>query len=233
MSAQLVTPKMKKKRQKTYPGLTKEQQELVKEHRWIAGRLAHGAKCLTGGHTGSLTREDLESIANFALCVAATRYDPSLGIQFSTFAWKTARGYIQHELRDYSRLVRTPRWVASFKKAVEEGIKENKSYSDIAKDLGIAEAKVLMVEMSSNNYHVSYDNSPEDWVSREFISNDDDVKPYVLSQPLVEALRKLSEAEVVILSKFVEGCTMSEEEKEWAADKFANLQNIAYGFADS
>lgn len=224
---------MRRRRQKTYPRLTREQQQLVKEHKWIAGRLAHGAKCLTGGHTGSLTREDLESIANFALCVAATKFDPDKMVQFSTYAWKYAQGYIRHALRDYSRLVKTPRWVAQHKKEVEVLLKENRSYSDIAKELDIVESKVLMIEMVSNNYHVSYDNSPEDWVSKEFIYNDDDVKPYVLSKPLVEAMGCLSEAEVLMLVRYIEGGEMPDEEKEWAADKFTELQSIAYGFLNS
>jgi DNA-directed RNA polymerase specialized sigma subunit len=222
---------MRRRRQKTYPTLTREQQLLVQEHKWIAGRLAHGAKCLTGGHTGSLTREDLESIANFALCVAATKYDPDKMVQFSTYAWKYAQGYIRHALRDYSRLVKTPRWVAQHKKEVEVLLKENRSYSEIAKELDIGESKVLMIEMVSNNYHVSYDNSPDDWVSKEFIYNDDDVKPYVLSKPLVEAMGSLSEAEVLMLVKYTEKAEMPDEEREWAADKFTELQSIAYGFA--
>jgi len=224
------TKQMRRRRQKTYPTLTREQQQLVKEHKWIAGRLAHGAKCLTGGHTGSLTREDLESIANFALCVAATKYDPDKMVQFSTYAWKYAQGYIRHALRDYSRLVKTPRWVAQHKKEVEVLLKENRSYSEIAKELDIGESKVLMIEMVSNNYHVSYDNSPDDWVSKEFIYNDDDVKPYVLSKPLVEAMGCLSEAEVLMLVKYTEKAEMPDEEREWAADKFTELQSIAYGF---
>lgn len=220
---------MRRRRQKTYPRLTKEQQKMVQDHKWIAGRLAHGAKCLTGGHTGSLTREDLESIANFALCVAATQYDPSKMVQFSTYAWKYAQGYIRHALRDYSRLVKTPRWVAQHKKEVETLLKENRSYSDIAKELDIGESKVLMIEMVSNNYHVSYDNSPDDWVSKEFIYNDDDVKPYLLSPPLVEAMGCLTEAEVLMLVKYVEKAEMPNEEREWAAEKFFELQSLAYG----
>lgn len=224
--------KMKRRRLKQYPELTKDQQRLVQEHSWIAGRLAYGAKCLTGGHTGSLTREDLESIANFALCVAATRYDPDKKVQFSTFAWRTAKGYIQHALRDYSRLVRTPRWVAKYKADVDEMLKEQRSYQEIGHKLGISEDKVLIVEMSSSNYHVSYDSSPEDWVSREFIFNDDDVRPYVVSPPLVQAMRELSEAEMTMLLKFIDGTEMPEEEYEWAADKFHYLQTIAHGAID-
>lgn len=223
---------MKRRRHKQYPALTKDQQKLVQEHSWIAGRLAYGAKCLTGGHTGSLTREDLESIANFALCVAATRYEPDKQVQFSTFAWRTAKGYIQHALRDYSRLVKTPRWVAKYKNSVNELLKENKSYQEIGENLGISETKVLIVEMAECNYHVSYDSSPEDWVSREFIYNDDDIRPYVVSSSLVEAMKGLSEAEMTMLVKYVEGEDMPEEEYEWASDRFYYLQTIAHGKVD-
>jgi DNA-directed RNA polymerase specialized sigma subunit len=220
---------MAKRRTKTHPGLTKEQQQLVQEHKWVAGRLAYGAVSSTGGHTGSLTKEDLEAVANFALCVAASRYDDSLGIMFSTYAWKTARGYIQHALRDYSRLVRTPRWVVKYKKEVDEGLKNNLSYSEIAENLGIPESKVLITEMSSMNFHLSYDSSPEDWTSREFIFNDDDVKPYVVSEELLADMRELTDAEMAMLIKYIDGTEMPEEEREWAADKFHSLKGTAYG----
>lgn len=233
MNVQHVTRSMGKRRQRIYPKLTREQQELVKEHKWIAGRLAHGAECLTGGYTGSLTKEDLESVANFALCVAATRYNPDKGIQFSTFAWKTARGYIQHALRDYSRLVKTPRWVPSIKKKVDEALKENKSYKEIAEELGVVESKVLMAEMSSNNYHVSYDSSPEDWVSREFIYNEDDVKPYLVSDQLVSAMKQLTESQLAVLVRYTEDDkSLPPTDREWAVEKFNELHSIAHGFCD-
>ena len=41
---------------------------------------------------------------------------------------------------------------------------------------------------------------------------------------------KLSEPEITMLVKYVEGVDIAEEEREWAADKFAELQKIAYGF---
>jgi len=224
---------MKKRRHKRYPELTKEQQRLVSDHKWIAGRLAYGAKCSTGGYTGSLTKEDLESIANFALCVAATRYEPGKKIQFSTFAWRTAKGYIQHALRDYSRMVKTPRWVAKYKTQVDELLKQNKTYEEIAKELGLTESKILMVDMTTHNYHVSYDSNPEDWTTREFIFNDDDVKPYVVSPELVSSMKELSESELNMVLKYVENRDMSPEEREWAAEKFYELQAIAHGSLDA
>ncbi len=224
---------MTRRRYKKYPSLTPEQQQLVEEHKWIAGRLAHGAKCLTGGHTGSLTREDLESIANFALCVAATRYRPDMDVKYSTYAWNTARGYIQHALRDYSRMVRTPRWVAGYKAQVSELVAEGKTYKEIAVILNIEESKVMHCELSANNYHVSYDSTPDDWVTPEFVYNFEEHKATLLSPELVQEIRDLSDAEMKMLLQYVEGAPISEEEREWAATKFYELQAVAHGLSES
>lgn len=231
-TAPLVKHKMARRRYKKYPGLTPEQQKLVSEHQWIAGRLAYGAKCLTGGHTGSLTREDLESIANFALCVAATRYKPDMNVKYSTYAWNTARGYIQHALRDYSRMVRTPRWIASYKKQVTKLSKEGKNYTEIANILGIDEIKVMHCELSANNYHISYDSSPEDWVTPEFVFPFDEHKATLLSPELIAEIRKLSDAEMKMLLQYVDDAPISEEEREWAANRFYELQGVAHGFTE-
>ena len=220
---------MSRRRYKKYPELTREQQAMVAEHKWIAGRLAHGAKCLTGGHTGSLTRDDLESIANFALCVAATRYKPEMNVKYSTYAWNTARGYIQHALRDYSRMVRTPRWIANYKNQVSELVAEGKTYKEIAEVLGLDESKVMHCELSTNNYHVSYDSSPEDWVTPEFVYNFDEHKATLLSPELITLIRELTDAEMTMLMRYIDGNPSSEEESEWAAERFYELQNVAHG----
>jgi DNA-directed RNA polymerase specialized sigma subunit len=223
---------MTRRRFKKYPGLTPEQQALVEEHKWIAGRLAHGAKCLTGGHTGSLTRDDLESIANFALCVAATRFNPDMKVKYSTYAWNTARGYIQHALRDYSRMVRTPRWIASYRNQVSDLMSEGKNYKEISEILNIDETKVLNCEMSANNYHVSYDSSPQDWVTPEFVYNFEEHKATLLSPELISQIRKLSDAEMKMLMQYIDEAPISDEEREWAAEKFFELQSVAHGFSE-
>jgi DNA-directed RNA polymerase specialized sigma subunit len=221
-----------KRKYKRHPPLTREQQLLVAEHAWIAGRLAHRAKGLTGGTTGCLTRGDLEAIANFALCVAATRHDPSKGVKYSTYAWATARGYIQHALRDQSRMVRTPRWVATHKNKVDEMLKEGKSYAEIAEELGIDEDRVVICDMSTYNYHISYDSQPEDWATKEFIYEFDDAKSTLLSPELIREIRGLSDAEMTMLMRFVGEEETSEEEREWASEKFFQLRGIAYGLTE-
>lgn len=217
------------RRRKRYPPLTRGQQKLVEEHHWIAGRLAHSAKCLTGGQTGCLTRDDLESVALFALCVAATRYDPSMGYKYSTYAWNTARGYIQHALRDTSRMVRTPRWVGAHKKQVDALIKTGKSYVEIAEELGIAIDRVAMCDESTYNYHISYDSRPEDWMTKEFIFEDDEAKAALISKSLISRMKEMSDAEMRIMERFVEEKPMSDEEREWASDRFYELQAVAHG----
>lgn len=225
-------PKMKRRRYKKYPALTPEQQALVAEHSWISGRLAHGAKCLTGGHTGSLTREDLESIANFALCVAATRYRTDMNVKYSTYAWNTARGYIQHALRDYSRMVRTPRWIANYKNRISELLQNGKTYKEVAETLGLDEFRVMQCEMSSNNYHVSYDSTPDDWVTPEFVYDFEEHKATLLSPELLNEIRDLSDAEMKMLIQYVENAPISEEQREWAASRFFELQAVAHGLSE-
>lgn len=223
---------MSRRRQKKYPELTREQQKLVAEHTWIAGRLAYGAKSLTGGHTGSLTQEDLKSIANFALCVAATRYRSDMNVKYSTYAWNTARGYIQHALRDYSRMVRTPRWISRYKNEVSALVAEGKDYFEIAEILEIDATKVMLCELSGSNYHVSYDSSPEDWVTPEFVYNFEEHKATLLSPELISRIRGLTDAEMKMLMEYIEGSPVSAEESEWAAEKFFELRGIAHGLAE-
>lgn len=194
----------KKDRKKKYPPLTKAQQKLVEEHRWIAGRLAHSARSMTGGHTGCFTRDDLESVAFFALCVAATRYDPTLGWKFSTFAWNTARGYIQHALRDHSRMVRIPRWIVPIREDVKKMLADGASYEEVCEELGLTEQQVLMCEQSWQEIHSSYDHTPDEWRPREFVYEIDEAKTIVGKEVMI-ALGDLPDTDLNLLLSHVEG----------------------------
>jgi hypothetical protein len=56
-------------------------------------------------------------------------------------------------------------------------------------------------------------------------------KATLLSPELIAQIRLLSEAEMTMLIKYIEGSPVSEEEHEWAAEKFFELQGIAHGLA--
>ena len=214
----------KKCRLKKYPKMTKAQQKLVEEHRWIAGRLAYSAQSATGGFTGCFTRDDLESVAMFALCVAATRYDPSLGWKFSTFAWNTARGWIQHALRDFSRLVRVPRWVTGMRSEVRDLLASGLTYQEVGEELGLDEKQVLMCEESWQEIHVSYDHSPEDWRPREFTYEIDEVKA-CLDPQIFEQVGDLKDEDIKLLLLHVEGMLETDHEKERAEDLLRDIRS--------
>lgn len=216
---------IRKDRRKKYPPLTKEQQKLVVEHRWIAGRLAHSARCLTGGHSGCFTREDLESVALFALCVSASRYDPSLGWKFSTYAWSTARGYIQHALRDFSRMVRIPRWIGGVRQEVRELVKQGMSYQEIAEELDIDENQVLMCEESWREIHSSYDHTPDEGRPREFIYEVDEVKS-VIGVEVLHRMGDLSDSDIELLLLHVEGLTETQGDKDKAQMLLEKLREV-------
>ncbi len=56
--------------------------------------------------------EDLVQIGSFGLITAIERFDPTMGIQFSSYAVPWIKGAIQHFLRDRWGLVKVPRrWV--------------------------------------------------------------------------------------------------------------------------
>ncbi len=61
--------------------------------------------------SSSASVEDLESVGNEALILAAVRFDPSLGVPFAGFAWTRIRGamlrYVYGEARVPDRLRRT------------------------------------------------------------------------------------------------------------------------------
>ena len=206
---------VKRSRIKKHPQLTKAQQQLVEDHMWIAGRLAHSARRMTGGFTGCCTKEDLESVALFALCVASTRYKPDLGWKFSTFAWTTARGWIQHALRDHSRMVKMPRWIPGVRQEVRDLAMQGMSYTEIADELGLDEHQVAMCEDSWQEIHSSYDHTPEDSRPKEFIYEIDEVRA-MIGTDLLKQVGDMSDSDIQLLLMHVEGLLETDEEKERA-----------------
>jgi DNA-directed RNA polymerase specialized sigma subunit len=129
-------------------------------------------------------------------------------------------------------MVRTPRWVTTSKKKVDELLKEGKSYAEVAKELGMDEDRVIMCDLASYNYHISYDSQPEDWATKEFVFDFDEAKSTLLSPELIQGIRGLTDAEMTMLMRFIGEEETSEEEREWASDKFFELRGIAYGFTE-
>ena len=53
--------------------------------------------------------DDLKQVASYALLRGIDRFDPSLGMQFTTFITPTIAGEIKNYFRDKSRMIKVPR----------------------------------------------------------------------------------------------------------------------------
>lgn len=207
----------KKNRKKYYGTLNKEQQAMVEDHLWVAGRLAYSAICRTGNQTGSFTYDDLRSVGYFGLCVAATRYDPELGIKFSTFAWATVSGYIQHALRDHSRMVRPNRRYLGLRQRVRDLLSTGCSFEETADMLDISVEDVLNCEMSWKEIYMSIDYSDEDRdpIDIAYIDDHDEI---VLRSKMVELIHNVPHEDLDLLEKYYENKVKTEAEMERAEE---------------
>lgn len=85
------------------PSVPDERTRLIEEHLGLARHL--GARFERRGES----REDLQQVASMALVLAADRFDPSLGYEFSAFAATTITGELKRHFRDRVWAVKMPR----------------------------------------------------------------------------------------------------------------------------
>jgi len=77
--------------------LTDFQRRLVEEHMWIAEHLAKVVSSHSVGHA-----DEIAEAAWWGLCLAGRKFDPSLGVQFKTYAWLRVNGAILDVFRNRS-----------------------------------------------------------------------------------------------------------------------------------
>lgn len=118
--------------------------ELAEKHLYIAEILA---KKFVGR---GVEYDDLKQVAAFALIKGIDRFDPDLGMQFSTFITPTITGEIKNYFRDKSRIVKLPRRLGEISAAVKKFAAEYEaengekpSVKAIAKALTLSEEDVV------------------------------------------------------------------------------------------
>ena len=94
--------------------------------------------------------DDLKQVAAYALLRGVDRFDPDLGMQFTTFITPTIAGEIKNYFRDKSRMIKLPRRLGEIHSAVkkfaisyeaEHG--EKPGVKEIAKALSVTEEDVI------------------------------------------------------------------------------------------
>lgn len=196
--------------------LSREQQKLVEEHLWVAGRQAYHHYSINGGNTGVFTREDLESVGRYALCVAASRWEESRGVKFSTYAWTTVSGYIQHSLRDHSRMVKVPRWILYSRHQIKKRLDAGLTVEGVLEEFSLTEKQFLMVQDSWKESYKSLDYRPsgESNTLMEIPFYDRSIEEVSLVDGILERLAELTDTEMRGLERYLNGSPMSQDRRE-------------------
>ena len=129
------------------------QDELVTSHANLARSLA---RRFSGHGEG---RQDLDQVAFLALVKAASRYDPSRNISFSTFATATVLGELKRHFRDKTWMMRVPRSVQETYLAIKDAretlsheLAASPTIQQIAERIGITDEMVLEAMEAGENY---------------------------------------------------------------------------------
>ena len=117
----------------------------------IAEKYLYIADILAKKFTGrGVEYDDLKQVAALALIRGIDRFDPAMGMQFSTFITPTVTGEIKNYFRDKSRMVKLPRRLGEISLAIKkfteeyaskEGVKP--SVRKIAESLGLSQEDVV------------------------------------------------------------------------------------------
>ncbi|MBO5240924.1 MAG: sigma-70 family RNA polymerase sigma factor [Clostridia bacterium] len=171
--------------------------------------------------------DDLKQVASYALLRGIDRFDPSLGMQFTTFITPTITGEIKNYFRDKSRLVKLPRRLGEISVSVrnfsseyeaKNGIKP--SVRQIAETLSLSEedvVKALEVGGTVSLDGMSSDAETENDKSLYSLlaSGEDAYEKFEIKEALLAAMRDFSDTEKALIEyRFVRALSQSETAKK-------------------
>ena len=171
--------------------------------------------------------DDLKQVASYALLRGIDRFDPSLGMQFTTFITPTITGEIKNYFRDKSRLVKLPRRLGEISVSVrnfsseyeaKNGIKP--SVRQIAETLSLSEedvVKALEVGGTVSLDGMSSDAETENDKSLYSLlaSGEDAYEKFEIKEVLLAAMRDFSDTEKALIEyRFVRALSQSETAKK-------------------
>lgn len=168
--------------------------------------------------------DDLKQVASLALLRGIDRFDPSLGMQFSTFITPTITGEIKNYFRDKSRLVKVPRRLGEISAQVRAFSSEYQakngakpSVKEIAERLGISEENVVRALEVSGTVSLDGMATGEDGEQSLYgllADGEDCYEEFETKEELRSAMKVLTETErKVVTYRFVEELSQSETAK--------------------
>ncbi|MBR2622683.1 MAG: sigma-70 family RNA polymerase sigma factor [Clostridia bacterium] len=169
--------------------------------------------------------DDLKQVAAFALLRGIDRFDPELGMQFTTFITPTITGEIKNYFRDKSRMVKIPRRLSEISLAVknfavqyeaENGIKP--SVRTIAQTLKLSEEEVVQAlevggTLSLDSMAGGEDNEEKSLYAL-LADDDDQYESFETKEALRAAMQDFSDTEKKLIKfRYVDELSQSETAK--------------------
>ena len=170
--------------------------------------------------------DDLKQVAAFALVRGIDRFDPDMGMQFTTFITPTITGEIKNYFRDKSRMVKLPRRLGEISLAVKkyaadyqakEGVKP--SVRKIAEALALSEEDVVQaLEIGGTLSLDSLAADSEGDNERSFYAllsdGEDKYENFETQETLKAAMKDFSDTEkAVVKFRYVDELSQSETAK--------------------
>ena len=171
--------------------------------------------------------DDLKQVASYALLRGIDRFDPSLGMQFTTFITPTITGEIKNYFRDKSRLVKLPRRLSEINVSIRNfsGEYEAKhgvrpSVKTIAQQLSLSEEDVVKAleiggTVSLDTMASDAENENETSLYAMLASGEEDYEKFEIKEALASAMRDFNDTEKALIEcRFVRALSQSDTAKK-------------------
>ena len=169
--------------------------------------------------------DDLKQVAAFALLRGIDRFDPDLGMQFTTFITPTITGEIKNYFRDKSRMVKLPRRLSEISVQVKnfaaeyeskQGVKPNVLV--IAQALGLTEEEVVRALEVGGTVSLDGMATGEDGESTSLYSlladDEDKYEDFETKEMLRAAMKDFSDTEKQLIKcRYIDELSQSETAK--------------------
>ncbi len=171
--------------------------------------------------------DDLYQVAAYALLRGIDRFDPDMGMQFTTFITPTITGEIKNYFRDKSRTVKLPRRLSEISMAVKkfsaeyqarEG--EKPSVKLIAKELNLAEEEVVKAleiggTLSLDSMAQGEDGEGERSLYALLTDGEDNFEAFETKETLQAAMRSFTDTEKTLIKlRYLDGLSQSDTAKK-------------------
>ncbi len=218
---------------------------LVEAHLGLAHQLARRFANRGESH------DDLVQVASVAIVKSVDRFDPSRGVEFSTFATRTTMGELKRHFRDRGWAIRAPRRIQELYLelghaigTLSQELGRSPTVAELAATTGASEEAVLEALEAGQGYRTSSIDTPDrqDETLASRLGSDDPTFAGIDDRSVLgPALARLPERERRIIHlRFVEGMTQSEIAAEVGVSQMhvsrlltSSLAQLRAAFAES